>query len=429
MIIFLISYLFSFSFAGLGWFLPSGLALMAGALYLYWKDYKAFGNLIHLRGLFCLFFAGGQGISCLKLSRLQEKWSGMTWLCFLAAILSFYLAFEWENRHIVHRRAVKSKTAVQTDARSLFRVILTVTLIALSAFILEAAVLGFIPFFLRNVPHAYSYFHISGVHYFTVSCVFVPSLFVLYYFKKEEQEKKLNHAAAGLTLVSLLIPVLCVSRFQLIFAVGMAAFTFLSINHHMPVRYGILLVGLMIPVYILLSIARSHSVDYLNGIFEMKNSFMPIFITQPYMYIANNYDNFNCLVEQLPRHTLGLRMLFPLWALTGLKFLVPALVNFPIYVNKEELTTLTLIYDAYYDFGIFGVIVFCACLGGICAFLVWKLEQISNPAGYILYAQIAMYMVLSFFTTWFSNPATWFYFAVTAGIYVYLDNWQKKRQN
>ncbi|MFQ9701372.1 MAG: hypothetical protein ACLR0U_00840 [Enterocloster clostridioformis] len=60
----------------------------------------------------------------------------------------------------------------------------------------------------------------------------------------------------------------------------------------------------------------------------MKNSHMPIFITQPYMYIANNYDNFNCLVEQLVSHSFGLRMCFPVWALTGLKFLFPVLVSF-----------------------------------------------------------------------------------------------------
>ena len=98
----------------------------------------------------------------------------------------------------------------------------------------------------------------------------------------------------------------------------------------------------MVPLYVMLTIARSHDVTYLNGIFEMKNSSTPIFITQPYMYIANNYENFNCLVEQLPAHSLGLKMLFPVWALTGLKFLIPSLVNFPIYVDKVELTTVTL---------------------------------------------------------------------------------------
>ena len=59
------------------------------------------------------------------------------------------------------------------------------------------------------------------------------------------------------------------------------------------------------------------------------------------MYIANNYDNFNCLVEQLESHSFGLRMLFPVWALTGLKFLFPVLVSFPLFVTKKELTTLT----------------------------------------------------------------------------------------
>ena len=62
---------------------------------------------------------------------------------------------------------------------------------------------------------------------------------------------------------------------------------------------------IMIPVYVLLTVARRHNVTYLNGIFEMKNSKMPIFITQPYIYVANNFENFNCMVEQLTAHTWG----------------------------------------------------------------------------------------------------------------------------
>lgn len=54
--------------------------------------------------------------------------------------------------------------------------ILLLTAVSWAAFLLEAAVLGYVPFFLRGVPHAYSHFHISGVHYFTVSCVLVPSM-------------------------------------------------------------------------------------------------------------------------------------------------------------------------------------------------------------------------------------------------------------
>ena len=38
----------------------------------------------------------------------------------------------------------------------------------------------------------------------------------------------------------------------------------------------------------------------------------------------------------------------------------------------------------------------------------------------LLYAQIAFYMALSFFTTWFSDATTWFYFIATGAIAVYI---------
>ena len=94
---------------------------------------------------------------------------------------------------------------------------------------------------------------------------------------------------------------------------------------------------------------------------------MPLFLQYAYMYIANNYSNFNCLTQALQQglveHTFGLKQLFPVFALTGLKFVFPALVAFEMPVTIKELNTLTLIYDAYYDFGILGVMGFGALLG------------------------------------------------------------------
>ncbi len=82
---------------------------------------------------------------------------------------------------------------------------------------------------------------------------------------------------------------------------------------------------------------------------------------------------------------------------------------------------MTLIYDAYYDFGVVGVALFSAILGAACFLLNRKARQLKNPVGYVFYAQVAMYMVLSFFTTWFSNPATWFYLAVTGAVYLWVE--------
>lgn len=436
MLVYVLLYGAGMLFASSAHYYMSGISLILAALYLYFYDYRRSGNPLHLRGLFSAFWVGGQGISCLKLSRLQSDWSLMTWICFFAALAVFWIAFEWMERRIGAENGKHPKDVSETEKKEkknaesqtggsyrlgLFTAIILLTIVCAAAFILEAAVLGYIPFFVRGVPHAYSYFHISGVHYFTVSCVLVPSMTVVLFVTEKQMSRGMKAAALAAALISLLIPVLCVSRFQLIFAVILAVLTYMQVSGIKKLRYLFMAAGALVPLYVILSVARSHDVAYLNGIFEMKYAEMPIFITQPYMYIANNYDNFNCLVEQLPAHTFGVKSLFPLWALTGLKFLVPELVAFPIYTTKEELTTVTLFYDAYYDFGLLGVVCFAAVLGILSAWLMKRVSGKGNPFWQVFYGQAALYFMLSFFTTWYSNPTTWFYFAATGAAAVYVE--------
>ena len=420
MIVYLICYAASWVLARFGQYYLSGAALLLAAVFLYYQDYRKSGNLIHLRGMFSAFWVGGQGIACLKLSHLQTDWSFKTWLCFGLAYVGFWASFEVLNRMFgEEERFGGARRRERSYARPVFHCIVAVTVVSLAAFIFEAIVLGYVPLLVKGVPHAYSEFHVTGVHYFTVSCVLVPSLAVIYFMQGGSRSGWKNGLVIVMALMTVAIPLLCVSRFQLIFAVMLAVFTFFAGRKKGELWIAVAAVVLLIPLYVVLSVARSHDVTYLNGIFEMKNSQMPIFISQPYIYIANNYENFNCLVEALPAHTWGIRMLFPLWALTGLKFLFPYLVSFPIYVNKAELTTVTLFYDAYYDFGIVGVLVFACILGAVCFLLVEKLKEMRNPIGCLVYGQFAIYMMLSFFTTWFSNPTTWFYLAVTGAMAVY----------
>ena len=113
-------------------------------------------------------------------------------------------------------------------------------------------------------------------------------------------------------------------------------------------------------------------------------------------------------------------MLFPLFALTGLKFIFPQLVNFPVYVTKNELNTYTMFYDAYYDFGIIGVLVLAVVIGIVFNKLCGKLRESNNPVFLLLYGQMLLYLGLSFFTTWCSLATTWFWFALTLGIFLYI---------
>lgn len=436
MVVYLICYGAGMLFASSAHSCLSGISLMFAAVWLYWQDYRKSGNPLHLRGLFSAFWVGGQGVSCLKLSRLQTAWEWQTWACFFVAFTAFWTVFELASRHLFNTRSsfslgetnymryvrqVRGREKGIRYQNAMFESLMILTAVSFGAFVFEAAVLGYVPFFLRGVPHAYSYFHISGVHYFTVSCVLAPSLAVLLFFYDRRMGVGKRMAVLAAAGISLLIPILCVSRFQLILAVFLAIITVMLASGIMKLWYLIAAAAALIPVYVVLTIARSHDVTYLNGIFEMKNPATPIFITQPYMYIANNYDNFNCLVKELPSYALGMKGLFPLWALTGLKFFKPEFVDYPIFTTKEELTTVTLFYDAYYDFGIAGVFFFAAALGIFAAWLMRKIQNSSHPCWYLFYSQAAVYFIFSFFTTWYSNPATWFYFAVTGAIAVYME--------
>lgn len=81
------------------------------------------------------------------------------------------------------------------------------------------------------------------------------------------------------------------------------------------------------------------------------------------------------LAAGLSRAYLWIKTAVSVFALTGLKFVFPALVAFEMPVTIKELNTLTLIYDAYYDFGLIGVLLFGLILGAVCAALTQKSEK------------------------------------------------------
>lgn len=445
-----ISYILAFIASRLGAEYAAGAMLIIEALFLYFINFRRTGNLVDLRGLFSLSWVGGEGIACLQLSRLQSDWEVVTWICFFMAYFFFLLGYDFycgrETKKAGTYKAlhggrdalfqdtvgmesadsnrIKGSVERKMQARRVLTCIILLSIGALACFLLEAVVLGFIPLFSPE-PHAYSYFHISGVHYFTVSCILIPALSVLYFKLKDRWSTFRIAVLAVGNVLAVAIPILCVSRFQLLFAVGFAAVVYLMLYRHVTWKMIVTAVIILIPVYVLLTVARRHDITYLNGIFEMKYSKTPIFITQPYIYVANNYENFNCMVRQLPEFAMGLRMLFPVFALSGLKFVFPQVAAFPLYTTKEELTTVTLFYDAYYDFGIVGIVLLAAVLGFMAAWLSVRVEKSNNPVVYLFYGQIAIYLGLSFFTTWFSNPTTWFWLALTLVMYLFIGGWKK----
>lgn len=425
---------------------PSGLCLMFAAAFLYLSEYQRTRSTLNLRGLLALGLIGGEGVARFRLSRLSTDWTMETWLSFYL----FYLIFDLSAQLVEQVRVARAeeeklaemmdgkcghgRTAVgegiESDLRFFRYAILGLLGISWAAFFFEARRLGFVPLFTVDTPHAYSYFHVKGIHYFTTLAVLTPSVAMLYLSARRKQGLRPDVLALLGLLLPVLLTILMVSRFQFMISVILAVFVALLSGRRYKLWQLLLLLVLMIAAYVFITIERAHSVEYLNGIFEMKDPSTPIFITQPYMYIANNYDNFNVMTRELTMHAHGLRMLYPFVTLSGLKFFVPSLAQgFPLFMTKEELTTVTMLYDAWYDFGLAGIVLFAVVLGLVSGAVAHAHRKDQNPFSALLYAQLAFYYLVSFFTTWFSNPATWFYLGVSFLLYLGYAGYTRKRRS
>ncbi|MBF1305978.1 MAG: oligosaccharide repeat unit polymerase, partial [Oribacterium sinus] len=210
------------------------------SLYLFLREREREGSSVTLPGLFALGLLLGEGVATLQLSKLSSPWTIHTWLSFYLAYLLFYLGYHGrtylsefaasrslKNTKIFSEEVKKVDLSDKkyrwnfTEGQFLKLCILGLLLISYFSFAIEALALGYIPLFTEHTPHAYSYFHLKGLHYFTTLFVLVPMLLPFLY-QKEGSLKLFS----GISLfLALLLPILLVSRFQLLFSLFLFVFS------------------------------------------------------------------------------------------------------------------------------------------------------------------------------------------------------------
>ena len=429
LVIYIILYLLSVSLYYFNYNLLASVVMVSLAIFLYVAEYKRSGRMINTRGIFALGFIGGFGISLLKLSRLSEKYSAMMIITVFIAYFSVYLGnyylkktIKFDNGLYKEEYIIKPKKLFNQDIMMILLFFITFI-----SFLIEVKILNFIPFFTVDTPHAYSTFHVFLLHYITSFYSFIPCFAICNYFI--EPERKINKMFIILSYAYVIImSILMISRSRLILSIVLSAFIVFvykqkELRKIFTRKKNLILVALsmllFLVLYLIITISRAHDITYLNGIFEMKNERLPIFISQPYMYIAQNFENLNYMINNVFRFTFGRRSLQPLFTLTLIKKFFPFVLDAPVYVIKEELSTLTIVYDAYYDFGLVGVAILCFLIGYIGKIieddtynLLNNNNTIKNNYLVIVFSLYCYYMLFSFFQTYFSLTDTWVYIII-----------------
>lgn len=190
MLSFFVSYIASLA----KWYYASGIILIVEAVYLYVHWVRESGSFVELRALFTLAWVGGQGISCLKLSTLQDTWNYITWLSFFVIYIAFGIGYEWGRKY--SRVEGKEPEKNKKKANRLFRCIMLLLVVSAGCFVIEIIRIGYIPVF-SDEPYSYSYFRMSALHYLhycAISCILIPGLTVLW--KKIDSEESKWHNGA-----------------------------------------------------------------------------------------------------------------------------------------------------------------------------------------------------------------------------------------
>ncbi len=371
--------------------------------------------------VFLVIWTTAIGLASLKLSYYQHEWSAYSWIVlltgtagFLAGVLAVNLSFVNRPRYSIAacRRAV---AGTPINEELFFRAVVALCALYLLAYVLEVAIMGYIPLFAARPDRARIDFHVFGLH-LLVNLMPVILLLVLEYvvISRSRRGRKWLVAAGGF-LVALSF-FLLLQRFYFVFW-GLMALAFLYYASSILTFRRLLLLGS--GFFGLLYVIKSFRVaiyvqNYIHVVSRMKYSVDYAAFSEPYMYIVMNFENFARSVERLEHFTLGYFTGDFLFAMVGLKHPLAEyfqIVDRPFLISGYNTTPFLWTY--YYDFGIPGVFLIPLIVGAVIAYVYHRVRTHPSLFTAGLYSIAFGIMALMFFTNLltmlntFINIAVW----------------------
>ena len=360
------------------------------------------------------------GLADLKFSRLQFEWSGFSWLMLLLGVLSFLvgtlIAYVMNlGNELVPIEDMRIRLRkVSINSGRLFRSILAFFFLYILAYIIIAAVKGFIPALIVRASELRTEFSMFGLGLFIQSLPFILLFIVLYFvFVRRCPVQKTVLVIIFLTTVGTYL--LLLQRFVfLMWLVITLAFLYYVTR---SIRFRTFLVGsfaIGLLFYGIQSFRFARYIqNYLYVVSRMKFSGAYAALTEPYMYIAMNLENFARGVEKLETFTYGYYTFDFLLALTGLKHWIAKyfnLVERPFIFSSYN--TFPYFWVYYRDFGSIGLVVGPLLLGLIIGLLYYRMRVTPTLTNVSLYSIAVFVMVISFFI----NPLTMLFFVFNIAV-------------
>lgn len=419
-----------------------GFLLMAFgmALWLYFALVDHERNWWDIRGVFSAVWLITIGLASLRLTNYQVPWERKTWYCVAVAYAMFILGSDIGivygsklQRFVAEKgRNRFGKISFSFRRERLFWICFVVTLIGVVCFGLNIAIRGYIPFF-SNDNSAYVNFY-TKFYLFSVAATMISGL--SYYTLRTQSLSVWKKVFLWFSIIysTFLFPTLVVSRGT--FLTSALSLTTVIFYLHRKKFVSLILCAVVIAgFYAVGTDARGYSESQLNEFFEpshiggenetnstaedgtieddSQNGFRlsgsAAFV---YSYLTVSHDNFNLAVQKVENYSYGIRQMEPFNVILRIKPLAEAIDNCEYYLVRPHLTTVNIIGDAYYDFGMIGV----AVLMLIWAFAFGMVQSyyLSGRGVFSLLTLGATMtpVTLCFFARWMSLFQTWMHWGL-----------------
>lgn len=355
--------------------------------------------------LFAILWILAIGLADLKLSAMQYRWTTEEWLRLAIAVGSFlagcYIVFV-ANAHrrlltVSEIRAVLSRAPL--NERRFFAAIIIVFAAYAVSFAASYAIKGFVPLLTTQPSVMRTRFTVFGfglvVHAAPAIMFFVTQYVVLV---KGRGGRKLILTAVF--LVTALSYFLLLQRFDYaIWAVASFVFLYYA-SRYVRLRTLSIPVAAFVALFLWIQSLRlvGHIENYIYYASRMRFDIAYAALTEPYMYVVANLENFARASTLLDRHTWGMSSFDFLFALSGLKHWAReyfAVADTPNIMGGYN--TYSFFWTFFRDFGYPGIFLFPLALGAGLSALHVSLRTAPDLLRASMYALAVFVILISFF--------------------------------
>ncbi|MGD0339225.1 MAG: O-antigen polymerase [Bacteroidota bacterium] len=354
-----------------------------------------------------------------KLSALQHIWNIDSWILLLLGVVSFLIGtfiayvmnFKREMVPINSMRRLLRREEIR-ESRLFWIITLSVLIYSIS-YLVIFLVKGFLPVFAVGAISRVD-FYVFGFGVLINSTAFIIYFTVLYYFLVHGKKGK----KVFLTFISLIAVgsyFLLLQRFQIIMA-AVICFTLLYYaSHYIRWRTTLLFFSILGGVFFWIMTLRLGKLVLTYNYYwsRMKFSADYALLTEPYMYVVMNLENFARAVSRLEHHTYGYFTFDFITALSGLKYWVIDYfkLNRTPFLNSSY-NTYTAFYWFYSDFGVFGLALIPLVLGFSAGLLYYRMRSKPTIKNVTAYGVMVFVMFISYFN--FPIAFLWFEYNILA---------------